>query len=105
MSGSDHVKARSIGKNVGLDARQSSRDAAVLVTRNRSQQRIAEYTDEGMVNRPFFKHPDGRMALNKSLNAIQMIEKGASKGRILKQTSLKSALLARPITSSTKPSH
>ena len=77
----------------------------VVVTRNRSHQRIAEYMNDDGVDRPFFMQPGGRVGLNKSLNVIQMIEKGGSKGRVLKHTSLKSTLLTRPITSSTKPSH
>ena len=71
----------------------SSGERTAGVTRNASQQGIAEYANDDGVDRPFFLQPGGRMALNKSMNAIQMIEKKASRGsrgRTLKQASLKS---------------
>ena len=101
-----HAGYRNALRNSSKD--YSSGERTVVVTRNASQQGIAEYADHDGVDRPFFLQPGGRMSLNKSMNAIQRIEKRASrgnKGRILKQTSLKSALASRPITSSTKPSH
>ena len=93
---------------------QTSGDGTEGVTRHPSEQRIAEYTNAKGVGKPFFLKPGARMAQNRSVNAIQMIEKRGTKGtvigggrpraRALKQASLKSSLLTRPITSSTKPS-